>query len=770
MTRFLPQTKGLKHLFILQTLVLLAIILVSSSSLAESTATAEWNITADKITRFKEPESIIAEGNIVLEKREKIPPKAPRRKAEVSAWAELLEEEVKATELTPDDLPKDRKPKYETKAIIKADWVAYDIENQTIRARGNVSVDTGDDQLFADEAEVDLSKEIGSFGEAVIIRKDYDLHLEGSKIEKTGVKTYRIENGWVITCKIGMDEIPPWSFSSSEATVEQEGYAILKNAKFNIRNVPVFYTPYLVVPVKTQRQTGFLTPELSNSSRDGFGFNIPFFWNISESVDMTFYAEYFSDRGIMPGLEFRYIMDDQSKGKFNANYLDDDLSDPDELNYRADTGFTHTNTDRYWIRGKVDHDFGNNWISRLDIDFISDQDYLDEFTSGATGFNDSQKTYLNTFGRGFENQDDEERQNTFKLLKTWDGSSLNIDFVAIDDVREVEASPTPLMQLPSIEYTGALPVYDTPLTFEWDTDYVYYWREEGVGGHRLDLFPRLSAPVPVGPYLESRAELGGRGTLYSVDTFGDGVFEGDDNPTRFLFTFNTDIATSLIRDYSFKQEGSSYLRHSVRPFVEYTYISDDDQDDLPNLDSVDRIEEVSAITYGIDSFLNLLGMNEQRIRQYGFLRVNQSYDLLSDSETDFTPIDLKIGWTPLKKLWFVYKADIPVEGENTSTHGFEGYFSNSRGDIFAAEYRYNEEEDLEQINGYIKSRILPKIEAELKIEYSIAEEETNEGIATLTYLAQCWSVQLKGKYTPTDERIMLVFNLANIGTPLSISY
>jgi LPS-assembly protein len=737
--------------------------------LAESAATAEWNISADKITRFQDPERIIAEGNIILEKSEKVPPPAPRGKS-VSDWNVLLEEETEAPEITPEDLPKDQTPQYRTTVVIKADWVSYDIDKQFIEAKGNVSITSGDDKLTAEDARIDLTKETGLFEQAVITREDHALHLEGKKIEKTGLNTYRIEDGWVITCKLEEGRTPPWKFSSAETDVKQGGYAVLKHARFHVNDIPILYLPYMVVPVKDTRQTGLLFPEISNSSRDGFGFSIPFFVNLSESTDFTLYPEYYSERGFMPGAEFRYVLDDRNKGKFMGSYLDDDLSDPDETAYYADTNFTHTNSERYWLRGKVDHEFENNWISRLDFDVVSDRDYLEEFRSGITGFNASQKSFLETFGRGFENHTEDKRKNTLKFLRSWTGSSLVVDFLAINDVRTIESSPTPLWELPSAEYSGAVPLPGN-FTFDWDTDYVNFWRDDGIGGHRVDLFPRLSTPVPVGQYLESRAEIGGRGTFYSVEEYGDATWEDDETPNRTLLTFHTDLATTLVRDFTVDIDELSYLSHSIRPFIEYDFITDEDQDDLPLFDAVDRIEDANAVTYGVDSFFDLYDSSSNFSRQYGYVRLEQSYDLRSEgSDEPFSPIVMKLGWRPLREMTLFYKAEFPIEDDQNTTHGLEGYFTNSRGDSFALDYRYNEDQNIEQINGSFRAMILPWIRAELLVEHSISESETNDAVFALTYLAQCWSVQLKTKYTPTDERVMLVFNLANIGSPLGLSF
>lgn len=762
----MPHLQGLKLVSILS--ATLFFLFLSSLCHGETAATSEWNISAEKITRLQDPERIIAEGNIILEKKEKVQPPPPPSRS-VSDWAELLEEDVAEQEITPDELSSMGKAKFATTTVIMADWISYDVKKQSIEAKGNVSIATGDDQLHADTAEIDLNNETGTFENALVTRKEHELHLEGKTIEKTGQKTYRIEDGWVITCRLEEGKIPPWSFASSEATVELGGYAFLKNARFKIKDVPVFYLPYMIVPVKSTRQTGLLFPEFSNSSRDGFGLNLPFFINISDSIDLTLFPEFYTKRGVMPGAEFRYVLDAQDKGQITANYLDDDLSDPSETEYYADTNFTHTNSDRYWVRGKADQIIGNDWITRLDVDVVSDRDYLEEFSSGITGFNNSQKDYLETFGRGFENQSDDQRKNTLKLLKSWSGSSLNIDLLAINDVRADKTEPSPLWELPSIDYSGALPIDNSFLTLEWDADYVNYWREDGIGGHRVDLYPRLSTPVPLGPYLESRAEVGGRGTFYFVEEYGDAVWTQDDTPDRLLFTFHTDVATTLVRDYSFESASYSHLSHTIRPFIEYDLIPDENQDDLPEFDAIDRIEEQNGITYGVDSFFDLFN-NDNFSRQYGFIRLEQTYDLRSEeSDEPFSPIRLKLGWNPLYRLSIAYKADLPIEDDDNTTHGLEGSFTNSRGDTFGIDYRYNEDEDIEQINGSFKVMILPQIRAQLDIEHSISESETNEAVLALTYLAQCWSVELNAKYTPTDERIMLVFNLANIGSTLGLS-
>lgn len=737
---------------------------------ADTMQTDEWQIEADKVLRFENPKSIIAEGNVVLTKLKILPPKQEKSDSEVSDWALLLEEDdvQNVVEIVTQETPVDAEPRYKKEITIKADWIAYDVEENNIKAKGHVSISNDTDSLTAEEGVLDLDTETGTFREATILRDSMDLHLEGQTIKKTGVNTYVIEDGWVVTCKVEENNSPPWSFAASETKVTQGEYAIMKHATFRIKDVPVLYTPWLMVPVGNKRQTGILFPEISSSDRNGFGINLPLFVNLSDSSDITLYPEYFAKRGFMPSMEYRYVLGVQQKASIMGTYLYDELSDPSETSYWEDTGYTHTNQDRYWIRGKLDHDFKNAVSTRVDLDIVSDRDYLTEFNGGMTGFEDSNNSFRDVFGRGFQNKTSDQRNNSFKVLKSWDEMALEGVFLGINDVRQDKTSPTPLWKLPSIDFTGSKPIGDTTLTLDWDTGYVNYYREEGVGGHRFDIYPRLSAPLPLGPYLESRAEAGIRDTFYSVQTYGDGVWEQNDTPNRLLADFHTEVGTTLLRDFTLDMGNSSGISHSFRPYVAYDFLSDTDQEDLPIFDSVDRIGELNAISYGIDNFFDLFGTKNGE-REYGHLKISQSYDLRSESSDEpFSAVNVKIRWNPVKSARLIYKTDIDVYGDGFVTHSLESSYFNSRGDSVSVDYRYDILDNTDQINADIRARLFDTVFASYAIEHSISQSETIEQNISLMYQPACWSVELTSRYTPDDHTVMILFNLANIGTPLGM--
>ena len=101
----------------------------------------------------------------------------------ITDWYILLEEAPPQEEIvTPESIETDQEPVYEEQVTIKADWMVYDVVLNTIKARGNVSVEADDQAIFAEQAVVNLDQETGTFKKATILGSEKDLHLEAEVI------------------------------------------------------------------------------------------------------------------------------------------------------------------------------------------------------------------------------------------------------------------------------------------------------------------------------------------------------------------------------------------------------------------------------------------------------------------------------------------------------------------------------------------------------------------------------------------------------------
>ena len=67
-----------------------------------------------------------------------------------------------------------------------------------------------------------------------------------------------------------------WAIDASEIRqYVKEEYAEMWHARFKVHGIPVFYTPYLQLPIGDRRRSGLLIPSAGTSSRDGLWYAQP---------------------------------------------------------------------------------------------------------------------------------------------------------------------------------------------------------------------------------------------------------------------------------------------------------------------------------------------------------------------------------------------------------------------------------------------------------------------------------------------------------------
>src|SRR5690606_10079707 len=115
------------------------------------------------------------------------------------------------------------------------------------------------------------------------------LVIEGKRIHKTGDKIYVAEEAEFTSCAT----CPPgWSFYGKEVEAELGGYAKIWRPVFKIGGWSVLPMPWLMVPLKTDRQSGLLEPSYEYTQRGRLALTESYFWAISRSQDATFTLTY----------------------------------------------------------------------------------------------------------------------------------------------------------------------------------------------------------------------------------------------------------------------------------------------------------------------------------------------------------------------------------------------------------------------------------------------------------------------------------------------
>ena len=200
---------------------------------------------------------------------------------------------------------------------------------------------------------------------------------DADKMKQRDNNRYTImDNGTFTTCLPGDNS---WSVVGSEVIQDrQEEVAEIWNARFHIGPVPVFYSPYMQLPIGDRRRSGFLIPNAKYSSNNGFGATVPFYWNIAPNYDATITPNYMSNRGLQLQNEFRYLTV-AGAGLMEFDYLGNDKKIDDQ--YVADENRISDKTKRwmyYWVHSGV---YDQVWRFNVDYTKVSDPYYFTDFDS-----------------------------------------------------------------------------------------------------------------------------------------------------------------------------------------------------------------------------------------------------------------------------------------------------------------------------------------------------------------------------------------------------
>jgi len=302
---------------------------------------------------------------------------------------------------------------------LEADFARYFSDTQWVYLEGNVRVNMGSDTLRATSAEFDLNSKTGWLKDGHVFMEGPHIYFSGSQMIKHTGNQYTFHNAYITTCD---GESPAWSVQADSAIVEIDGYAQLYHANVNIKDHKILYSPYMVLPAKTSRQSGFLLPDYGYSTKRGIYYTQPYYHVIDESSDLTVYGTVMTEVGPMLGLEYRAQPLSTQKTWLMASLGHDrkTIESPSEDDVYPKSPSLRTNSERYWFRGMADGLFGaSGWRYRSNIDYVSDQNYLREFEQEMFGFDYSRDSLFAMFGRDL-NDYNEDRLSGLNLYKDWD--------------------------------------------------------------------------------------------------------------------------------------------------------------------------------------------------------------------------------------------------------------------------------------------------------------------------------------------------------------
>ena len=229
-------------------------------------------------------------------------------------------------------------------------------------------------------------------------------------MKQRGENRYTIlENGSFTSCLPGSNT---WSVVGSEVIHDrEEQVAEIWNARFKLGPVPVFYSPYLQLPVGDKRRSGFLIPNAKYSTSNYFEFYLPYYWNIAPNMDATITPHYIHKRGnVMWENEFRYLTQ-AGAGLMELDYLPSDKVFQDEHPTEGDKHRWLF----YWQHGGV---LDQVWRFNVDYTKVSDPYYFNDFDSKYGSSTDGYATQKFSVGYAIQNFNATVSTKQFQVFNT----------------------------------------------------------------------------------------------------------------------------------------------------------------------------------------------------------------------------------------------------------------------------------------------------------------------------------------------------------------
>ncbi len=192
---------------------------------------------------------------------------------------------------------------------LRADHVEYNSKTYEATATGHVQLDYGAEHLDADEAHYNVSTGHGLFHNVrgnikierrpnpTILISENPLYFEARDVERFPGEVYLIHRGWITICD---PEHPKWQFYAPNARIRLNKTVALINANFRLFRVPLIWLPYASAPAgRKVRESGFLIPDIGESSLKGFIAGDAFYLAPTPWMDATIGGQYMSRRGLL---------------------------------------------------------------------------------------------------------------------------------------------------------------------------------------------------------------------------------------------------------------------------------------------------------------------------------------------------------------------------------------------------------------------------------------------------------------------------------------
>ncbi|MBN2566179.1 MAG: hypothetical protein JXB46_10760 [Candidatus Eisenbacteria bacterium] len=425
--------------------------------------------------------------------------------------------------------------------VLLADEVLFDPNEQYLEATGNPDLREDSDRLVGGRLSYDLQHRVGEIREGVTNFED-GLYY-GGRIIREADGTLMVNRGVYTTCSAPE---PHYSLVSHRMKIYLNDKVIAKPVILYIGKIPVLALPFYVFPIRRERHSGFLLPQIEvglSEDKGRFIRNFGYYWAPSDYWDASVWADYYDQTRWISHVEARYKLRYVLSGSATASFMEE-------------------------LQGSR---------RRWDLKLSHRQELGRVWTAGASGDFRSDATYASDTNQSIQESVNRSLHSQLWVRGSWSGRTLGVTF----DRREDLDAGTVSELLPKADFTlSQRPVasgdVDLPGYLNWLKDVSHSWSARLVNDRDESTDDTVvHQGVGVSGSIRGTGKLLGWLSLSPQVSLEQNWYDrgrtGDEFPSRFTYNAGVSTRTSVYGTFFPRKLGVEAVRHIVEPSASFSW-------------------------------------------------------------------------------------------------------------------------------------------------------------------------------------------------------
>ncbi|MRJ03297.1 MAG: hypothetical protein C6I05_07600 [Epsilonproteobacteria bacterium] len=349
---------------------------------------------------------------------------------------------------------------------LESERALYDHNSSRLRLLGSFeAIDQNGSVLHAHSGTFKLDKESFRLEQFFLGESGSQLWIEGREVEGNRTRL-DLASSFISSCPVHCSD---WKIYFGSGDYNRENHWVnLYNIAFYVRDIPVFYFPYIGFSTLRKRHSGLLRPTVGLSNREGLVYIQPIYYAPTNWWDLEFDPQIRTNRGAGLYTTFRFVDSPRSYGEVRTGYFHEKSSYRRDHNIRNSK---HYGLELYYWREKLlSGDDGDDGVY-LDAKSYNDVDYF--YLQKHSALSNISSIIISRLNYFFQKE-----RNYFGIYGKY-----------FKDNRKVDNDDT-LQILPALQYHRYLQsIFGHNISYLINAEIYHYYRKEGLNAieYRFDM-------------------------------------------------------------------------------------------------------------------------------------------------------------------------------------------------------------------------------------------------------------------------------------------